>query len=297
MSEPAGLRLHDDLPLFREAINFTASRTGFNARLIEKDYFCTVLLAYLVHYGGSELVFKGGTCLAKVHAGFYRLSEDLDFTIPLPVDANRKTRQRAVVEIKKAVAAIADHVPVFATVEPLIGANNSTQYNGAIGYQSPTTGQQETILIEISVREPLMLRPANAPAQTLLLDPIGGEAAVPALHISCITKQEAIAEKFRAALSRKDVAIRDFYDLDYAVQNIGLHPNAAEFVGLVRQKLDVPGNLAVDVSPARFAALRRQLDARLRTVLREKEFQAFDLDRAIGLVVAMAKQVVSRGHR
>ena len=60
----------------------------------------------------------------------------------------------------------------------------------------------------------------------------------------------------------------------------------------MRHKLNVPGNLAVDVSKERFAALRRQLDARLRTVLRQKEFQAFDLDRAIRLIVAMAERVV-----
>ena len=76
--------------MFLEALNFTAAHTGFSAQLIEKDYFCTVLLQYLATTG--VLVFKGGTCLAKVHTGFYRLSEDLDFTIPLPVDANRKQR-------------------------------------------------------------------------------------------------------------------------------------------------------------------------------------------------------------
>ena len=92
MAESTGLALHEDVPLFREAVNFTASKTGFNPRLIEKDYFCTVLLAYLSERGGGRLVFKGGTCMAKVHTGFYRLSEDLDFTIPLPVDANRKQR-------------------------------------------------------------------------------------------------------------------------------------------------------------------------------------------------------------
>jgi hypothetical protein len=44
MAESTGLALHEDVPLFREAVNFTASKTGFNPRLIEKDYFCTVLL-------------------------------------------------------------------------------------------------------------------------------------------------------------------------------------------------------------------------------------------------------------
>ncbi|MEI7781979.1 MAG: hypothetical protein WCJ18_08670 [Planctomycetota bacterium] len=32
----------------------------------------------------------------------------------------------------------------------------------------------------------------------------------PDLSIACITALEAMAEKFRAALSRRDVAIRDF---------------------------------------------------------------------------------------
>lgn len=38
---------HADADLFREALNFTAARTGFVPRLIEKDYFCTLLLAHL----------------------------------------------------------------------------------------------------------------------------------------------------------------------------------------------------------------------------------------------------------
>src|SRR5207249_7626027 len=71
--EPAPLRLHDEDPaLFREAVRFTAAQTGFVPRLIEKDYFCTVVLEYLSP-SAAELVFRRGTCLAKIHAEFYRL--------------------------------------------------------------------------------------------------------------------------------------------------------------------------------------------------------------------------------
>lgn len=174
MAESTGLALHKDVPLFRESVNFTASRTGFNPRLIEKDYFCSVLLAYLAEHGGGRLVFKGGTCLAKVHAGFYRLSEDLDFTISLPVDASRKLRSQAVAAAKKAVSDVADSIPAMKCAEPLTGANNSTQYNGMVVYESPTIGQPEPILVEISVREPLLLPVVKGQASTLLLDPIGG---------------------------------------------------------------------------------------------------------------------------
>ncbi len=58
VSDSAPIRLNDDDALFREALTYTAAETGFIARLIEKDYFCTVLLQYLAadRYG---LVFRG----------------------------------------------------------------------------------------------------------------------------------------------------------------------------------------------------------------------------------------------
>lgn len=92
-AEPPKIRFHEDLDLFREAIRFTAAERGFAARLIEKDYFCTVLLAYLSAAAGDDLVFKGGTCLTKVHSELYRLSEDLDYTIPVPLDSSPSERR------------------------------------------------------------------------------------------------------------------------------------------------------------------------------------------------------------
>jgi hypothetical protein len=50
--------VHDDSVLFREAVSFTAARTGFSPRLIEKDYFCTVLLSFLAAESESSVVFK-----------------------------------------------------------------------------------------------------------------------------------------------------------------------------------------------------------------------------------------------
>ena len=215
----------------------------------------------------------------------------LPISIPLAVDASRTQRRQAVAATKDAVARLADHLHAFALTQPLTGANNSTQYNGAVEYESPTTGQPESILIEVSVREPLLMSATIGQAKTVLLDPIGGEAMVPDIAINCIALNEAMAEKFRAALSRRDVAIRDFYDLDYAVSHLDLDPADPHLIDMVRQKLTVPGNSPVDVGPERLAALKRQLNTRLRTVLRDKEFQAFDLNQAFRLVAAMAEQL------
>src|SRR5439155_18422336 len=103
-----------------EALRFTAADTGFPARLIEKDYFCGLVLEYLT-MANESLVFKGATCLTKVYAGFYRLSEDLDFVIPMPVDATRQERSRRAAGIKQAVARLPRALPGFLSNEPLTG--------------------------------------------------------------------------------------------------------------------------------------------------------------------------------
>ena len=48
------IRLHEEDPvLLREAIRFTSAETGFSPRLIEKDYFCSVVLEYLAASGAG----------------------------------------------------------------------------------------------------------------------------------------------------------------------------------------------------------------------------------------------------
>jgi predicted nucleotidyltransferase component of viral defense system len=287
--DPTPIRAHEDQDMFREAVNFTAAETGFSARLVEKDYFCTVLLQHLTKAGA--LVFKGGTCLAKVHAEFYRLSEDLDFVIPTPCDAARAARSKQAAGVKKIVAELAKRRDVFRVIEPLAGANRSTQYVAAVGYASLFGQQQDTIKIEIGLREPLLTPVFNGVARTVLLDPVSGRPMVPAIALPCISRMEAFAEKFRAALSRREVAIRDFYDLDYAVQRLDLRPQDPVLIDLVRQKLAVPGNDPMDVSQVRLAMLRQQLEPQLKPVLRVKDFAEFDLERAIRIVVDMANNL------
>ena len=287
--DPTAIRAHEDRPLFLEAVNFTAAQTEFSPRLIEKDYFCTVLLPYLATTGA--LVFKGGTCLAKVHAEFYRLSEDLDFVIPMPCDATRAERSQRAVGLKAAVAEVVKRHEAFRVVEPLAGANRSTQYVGVVGYDSLLSRQQEGIKIEIGLREPLLTPVFDGEARTALLDPVSARSMIPPVTLPCISRMEAFAEKFRAALSRREVAIRDFYDIDYAVRRLDLRQQDVTLIALVRQKLAMPGNEPADVSESRLAMLRRQLDSQLKPVLRSGDFAAFDLERAFLTVTQMAENI------
>ena len=292
--EPSATRPHTDPDLFREAVNFTASGTGFPARLIEKDYFCSLVLGYLMARDDS-LTFKGGTCLAKVHAGFYRLSEDLDFAIPAEVDASRAKRRRLAASVKEALPSLPSTIPGFQIVEPLEGANNSAQYIGVVAYASLLSRHDEKIKIEVGLREPLLLPAVEVPARTILLDPVSHEPMMADMRPRCMSKEEAFAEKFRAALSRHEVAIRDFFDLDYAVRRLDLEPQDERMVRLVKAKLAVPGNEPVNVSEARLLELRRQLDPQLKPVLRGSDFREFDLERAFRLVADMAARLAA--HR
>jgi predicted nucleotidyltransferase component of viral defense system len=282
--------VHEDKILFREAIEFTSAKTGFLPRLIEKDYFCTLLLAHMVG-PGSSMVFKGGTCLAKIYAEFYRLSEDLDFVIPTQVSATRIERRTLSAEFKKAVLQITGKKGVFRTVKPITGANASTQYITTLGYLSVLNQREETIKIEVGLREPLLISVFHGDARTVLLNPVSSKPMVPALRVSCISLKEAMAEKLRAALSRREAAIRDFYDIDYAVRRLDFKPFEAVLLDLVRHKLAVPGNEPVDVSGVRLAALKLQVDARLKPVLRMKDLADFSLERAFGIVADVAAKI------
>ena len=154
--------------------------------------------------------------------------------------------------------------------------------------------QNETIKVELSLREPLLMPVSNGSARTILRNPLTNKPMVMPLPVCSINKVEALAEKFRAALSRREPAIRDFYDIDYAVRNDRLRPDSPELIDQVKQKLAIPGNDLVNVSDQRLQELRRQVEPQLKPVLREKNFAGFDLDRAFAIGKAMADALEKR---
>ncbi len=292
--ELALIKHHEDVEYFREMVKFTAAETRFSARLIEKDYFSSVLLEHIALNGEDWLVFKGGTCLAKVHAAFYRLSEDLDFMISLPVKSKRTDRRRRMDPVRQMMNDLPDRLPVFREVAPLTGANESTQYIGVLGYRSLFMNQEETIKIEIGLREPLQTKAVNRKVQTILLDPLLNRPIVDPVTMTCISKIEAYAEKFRAALTRREAAIRDFFDIDYASRRLGLDSRDKPLERLIQSKIAVPGNEPIDISEKRRSLLQIQKETHLKPVLREEDYQAFDLDRAFRIVRETATRLAEK---
>jgi len=284
------ITVHEDRDFFREATLYTANMTGFNPQLVEKDYFCSVLLSFL-YSEESSLVFKGGTCLSKVYGGFYRLSEDLDFMISTPSDCPRSLRRKTIEPLKKMVGRVPDVLPFFTLLERLTGRNNSTQYIAQVQYRSSIRPVPATIKIEIGMREELLTLPQNGRVKTLLNDPFSRKPAVQEFNVLCMSLEEAYAEKLRTALTRTDLAIRDFYDIDYAVTKMNLKWNEEQFLKFVKKKLAVPGNDLLNITLSRKEMLKRQMETELKPILREKDFQQFDLDRAFNLVAEIGSKL------
>jgi predicted nucleotidyltransferase component of viral defense system len=280
---------YEDADLFREALSYTQSETGFSARLVEKDYYCSLVLNDLRTVKGPQWAFKGGTCLSKVHSDFCRMSEDLDFAFSVPVDVPRAQRSKMVAPMTKHLAELASRLACFSVVEELRGSNNSKQYVGGLSYRSLVTGRDESVKVEFSIREPILEALERLPARTLLVDPFRQAAAVAPVEIRVLSRRETYAEKLRAALTRRDPAIRDFYDIDQGVRSGRLKPLERRLIELVRSKLAVPDNDPIDMSDEKHDILNKQVQGQLRPVLRETDYAAFDLERAFEIVAAVAR--------
>jgi len=281
---------HEDADQFRSCIAFTAKEKDFAPNLVEKDYFCSLVLSALAGCG-DDLVFKGGTCLGKVFLDFFRLSEDLDFSISLPSQAKRSHRRKTIAPYKSALDALPGQLPGIAIEEALTGRNESTQYVAVVEYASLISPGQGRIKIEIGLRETLLNVPSRCPVQTLLLNSVTGASVLPPFSFLCINQQEAWAEKARAALCRLEPAIRDFFDLDYAVREEQVDLQLPEFISLVKRKLAVPGNGPVQLTPERRAALERQVQTELHPVLRSRDFRGFELGRIWSALTDMYDQM------
>jgi predicted nucleotidyltransferase component of viral defense system len=277
-----------DPDIFREALAYSEADKGFTSTLIEKDYYCSLVLQYFFS-DDTELVFKGATCLSKVHAGFYRLSEDLDFIIPVAEEITRPQRRACIKSVKRMFEKLPKVVPGITISEAFRGHNESRQYIGYLEYPSVIVEKLENIQVEIGLREPLLSPSESKIASTIAVNPFSGQPLLSSFTVSAMALKEAYAEKVRAALTRRAPAIRDFFDLFYVDRKKLLNFLNPDFLKMVKAKIDVPGNDPIDVSPERKQELNRQLAGQLKPVLRPTDFKGFNLEKAFELVSIIAE--------
>jgi predicted nucleotidyltransferase component of viral defense system len=120
--------IHRDKDEFLKILERTSAQSGFSLRLLEKDYYLTILLGS-IHQLSENLIFKGGTCLNKVYYPYYRLSEDLDFTLIIPAGRSTRTvRRNAIKAIKESLVTYVSALDLIIENIDQAGHRESTQY-------------------------------------------------------------------------------------------------------------------------------------------------------------------------
>jgi hypothetical protein len=239
------------------------------------------------------VTFKGGTAISKIHCGFRRLSEDLDFAIPVPMNVSRPERRKRIEAVKLHLDQLANRIPFLRTTTPLNGHDEGRHYRADLAYVSVLSSDPGRIKLEFGMREPLEEPVAQLGARTLLADPLSGSPFLDPVVVSCLTLCETFAEKWRAALTREKPAIRDYWDIDDALRGGILAAEDTCLHALIKRKLErvrrpVPASFASsDLRQRILEALRPQLDPGLRPVLRRVDYESFDLERSVESVLSV----------
>lgn len=271
-----------DKAKLEKIIPVIAQKNNFRLEMVEKDYYLTIILNNIEEYLSDKIVFKGGTLLNKIHLDYHRLSEDLDFSY-LPL-GNLDSR----VKRSQAISVVRDRMPEFLKLLDLKsdnptgeGFNNSTQYVFNIYYNSFITGKDEKVKLEISLRYPPMDKPVYNVIKHFYKDPFTGEELIPKKRVLSLSLNEAVAEKLKAAITRRNLAIRDYYDL-WHILKIKFDFYDKHFLSIFRKKIiddkykgDFSKNFGLNEISKEL--LRKQINTELMPVIRVGE--SFDLDK------------------
>ncbi|MBP9855137.1 MAG: nucleotidyl transferase AbiEii/AbiGii toxin family protein [Candidatus Omnitrophica bacterium] len=211
--------IHKDRAQFSDVINMAVNRTGFRASLLEKDYYLTLILSRINELS-EDLIFKGGTCLNKIYYSYYRLSEDLDFSMRLPeYETSRANRRKSIQPVKDNIANFVKRFGLRLDGEENAGRNESKQYVYYLTYKSVIQPADQLIKFEIGLRFNPICPAVNKPVQHKFLHPFTQEPLFDGGKVNCLSLDEIVSEKLRAAALRKTIAPRDFYDLDFILRN------------------------------------------------------------------------------
>lgn len=212
----------------RDELTRIAARKGFkNLATIEKDYALTWALKAI--YSDEKLhkylVFKGGTCLSKVYAETYRLSEDLDFSAYKDGKLTLEDLQR---ELKASFEkANADGAPALQLKEDEVLSNPGfvrfiVRYVGPLGHPGK-------MKLEISTDEHVIFEAKDLPIRDTAYPDI------PSFKLHCYHFFELFTEKVRAAMQRGKS--RDYYDIWQMLTNPELRKNLPKMIFEIRKDL------------------------------------------------------------
>ena len=295
--------IHKNKEDFLRVINQVAMQTGFLLPLVEKDYYLTLILSRL-HELCPDLVFKGGTCLNKIYFSYYRLSEDLDFSMRLPAyTTTRGIRRKSIQIVKDNIESFAKKINMRIDETESAGRNESRQYVYHFLYQSVILPIEAKIKFEIGLRFDPICPVQKNKVKHKFIHPFTGNILFDGGEVNCLALKELIAEKLRAGAIRKIIAPRDFYDIDFVIRN-DINLMDPEIQHLFQKKLEEDG---ADTDITKYCInlgrrdeeikdMQSRVKEELLEVLIPDERKNFDLDSAIARINNVFRKI-NKGER
>lgn len=283
--------LHDNKDEFLKILERTSAQTGFMLSLLEKDYYLTILLSE-INSLSDNLIFKGGTCLNKVYYSYYRLSEDLDFSMKLSSRKITRTDRRSIIKpVKDKILPYVNKLGMRIKDTGNPGRNESKQYIYFVEYNSVVLNKEQSVKIEIGLRFDPLLPVINHAVNHKFLHPFTKELLFKAGSVNCLDLKELVAEKMRATATRSPIAPRDFYDLGYLIES-GFNFKDKQLLSLFTKKLEEDGfdpdmkKYRVNMGRAEneLKEMNSRLEAELLDVLSIGERKQFSMPDTLGLI-------------
>ncbi|HDP74026.1 MAG TPA: nucleotidyl transferase AbiEii/AbiGii toxin family protein [Candidatus Woesearchaeota archaeon] len=214
-----------------ELLSLVAEGISAPRHLIEKDLLLHKILIALSENRDfrEKYAFKGGTCLVKAYFGYYRFSEDLDFTF-IPQEMFEGKSKKAIRKMISAeLAPFISFLGSFSRKNGFVfvpdksdgrffefGAGNifttmKLLYNSSgieEGFIKVQFNFREKLFFKI--RERKLAGLAGKSRQALFPKSFSWIFEEPSLK--CYDRREILAEKLRAILTRKGIKARDFID-------------------------------------------------------------------------------------
>lgn len=221
----------------KELIDYVESNLNIKKRdLIEKDLILHRLLFHLTRDSKflEKYVFKGGTCLTKCYLGYYRFSEDLDFSW---INQNRfinKTEKQIRKELSEEIKFFAD---LLEEISKLIGLDFKAdkkdskfiEFGGSnkfvtfkLWHDSAELRNKQFIKVQINFVEKFAYKIKKGSATNLLKNIDKKDFSflfdedvdlVQDIKLNVYDLREILIEKIRAIVTRRGVKARDYIDI------------------------------------------------------------------------------------
>jgi len=224
--------------------------------IIEKDYHLHRLLHEISQddYLRENLIFKGGTCLLKAYLGYYRFSEDIDFTWKRTDIWKNRNKTETTRLCSREITKLVNHFkPIFNSLGLSFSGDKSNTEEVHIssggrmiiffpGYKSEILDIRSRIKVEINFVDTIVYPLRDMQLKSYIEGTDSEELRFlyedqwreydKTIQLTCYDPEEIFIEKCRASMTRKAYKLRDIIDLYFIERKYGYnildHRNAVK---------------------------------------------------------------------